>query len=309
MSSPDSIVVANGLTKVFKDFWQRPKVTAVNGIDFEIKRGRIFGLLGPNGSGKSTTIKMLLGLLHPTAGELTVFGQDTSNVANKSRVGYLPEESYLYPHLSAPETLDFYGRLFDLDRATRKLRTAQLLDMVGLNDIGHRTLGEFSKGMARRVGLAQALINDPELIILDEPTSGLDPLGTRQVKDLIIALARRGKTILLSSHLLSDVEDVCDEIVILFNGKVCARGLVDDLLKEQSQVRFTVPNLSPKQVQDALARLRDICADDPVVDHPQRNLEQFFLSAVRDAQQTGVTQTGARASEHLADFLSTESDT
>ncbi|MFM7133636.1 MAG: ABC transporter ATP-binding protein, partial [Planctomycetota bacterium] len=208
-SQQERIVDAVGLTKTFSDFWMRATARAVDGIDFHIDRHEIFGLLGPNGSGKSTTIKMILGLLHRTRGKLVVFGRDPSDVEVKRRIGYLPEETYLYRFLNPEETLDYYGKLFGLDRRTRRRRTGELLDMVGLSQVAHRQAGEFSKGMARRLGLAQALVNDPELLILDEPTSGLDPIGTRQVKDLILELGRRGKTILLTSHLLADVEDVC----------------------------------------------------------------------------------------------------
>ncbi|MFP6907639.1 MAG: ABC transporter ATP-binding protein, partial [Verrucomicrobiota bacterium] len=222
----DIVLSVEGLHKVFKDFWGRPRAKAVNGIDFEVKRGEVFGLLGPNGSGKSTTIKMLLGLLHPTRGKIQVLGKPPRDVQSKVRIGYLPEESYLYPYLTARETLDFYGRLFDLSGPERKQRIDQLLEMVGLQHTGRRTIKEFSKGMARRIGLAQALINNPEIVILDEPTSGLDPIGTRQVKDLIQTLAERGKTVFLSSHLLADVEDVCDRIAILYAGQVQAEGSI-----------------------------------------------------------------------------------
>src|SRR5437899_5816418 len=205
----ETIVAVRGLTKIFKDFWGRPKARAVDNVDFEVRRGEVFGLLGPNGSGKSTTVKLMLGLLHPTRGQIQVFVRSPRHVATKARIGYLPEESYLYRYLNCRETLDFFGNLFDLPKGECRNRAEQLLEMVGLSQAHLRAVGEFSKGMQRRIGLAQALINDPDLIILDEPTSGLDPIGCREVKDLILALARRGKTVILSSHLLSDVEDVC----------------------------------------------------------------------------------------------------
>ena len=172
------------LTKVFRDFWRRPKVRAVDALDIEIHGGEVFGLLGPNGSGKSTTLKILLGLLHPTSGRVRVLGASPRSVRSKRHIGYLPEESYLYSTLTARETLDFYGQLFDLDYRLRRRRIEQLLDMVDLTGAADRAVGEFSKGMGRRLGLAQALINDPKLVILDEPTAGLDPIGCRQVKDL-----------------------------------------------------------------------------------------------------------------------------
>src|SRR6266702_6784569 len=193
----DVIIETRKLTKVYRDFWGRKKKTALNALNLEIRRGEIFGLLGPNGSGKTTTIKLLLGLLFPTSGQALVFGKDASEVTKNERIGYLPEESYLYKFLNAEETLDFYGRLFDMPASVRKQRVDELIDMVGLNWARRRQLREYSKGMTRRIGLAQALINDPELILLDEPTSGLDPIGTREMKDLILRLKKQGKTVIL----------------------------------------------------------------------------------------------------------------
>ena len=228
-----ALVDAAGLTKIFRDFWMRARAKAVDGIDFAIEPGTIFGMLGPNGSGKSTTIKMILGLLRPTSGRLAVFGRPPTDVAVKKHIGFLPEESYLYRYLTPLETLDYYGQLFRIGRAERRRRSEELLEMVGLSAVAHRPVGEFSKGMTRRIGLAQALINDPDLLILDEPTSGLDPIGTRQVKELLIELRGRGKTILLSSHLLGDVQDVCDDMIMLYGGRIQARGTVDELLARQ----------------------------------------------------------------------------
>ena len=182
------VIETRNLTKVYRDFWGRQKVRALNALDLDVKRGEIFGLLGPNGSGKTTTIKLLLGLLFPTSGEALVFGQNAADVEKNERVGFLPEESYLYRFLTAEETLDFYGRLFDMTPQMRKKRANELIETVGLQGARKRQLKEYSKGMTRRIGLAQALINDPELIVLDEPTSGLDPLGTRQMKNLICLL-------------------------------------------------------------------------------------------------------------------------
>ena len=239
----EHIVEAVGLTKIFKDFWMRAKATAVDGISFNINRGELFGLLGPNGSGKSTTIKLILGLLNKTRGRITVFGREPHDVATKKFIGFLPEESYLYPYLNSIETLDYYGRLYGIDAKTRKNRTEELLEMVGLSQVAHRHVGEFSKGMMRRIGIAQALINDPEFLILDEPTSGLDPIGTRQVKDLLLELKKRGKTILLSSHLLSDVEDVCDRMTILYGGRIHAEGTADELLVDTDHTILKVPRV------------------------------------------------------------------
>ena len=224
-SNDTSVIQTVALTKRFKDFWFRPRVVAVDHLDLDIHQNEVFGLLGPNGSGKTTTIKMLLGLLYPTRGRIRVLGKPPTDVSVKSRIGYLPEESYLYRFLDARETLDYYGRLFQIPRAERRRRVEQLLEMVGLTREARRRVGEYSKGMARRIGLAQALINDPDLLILDEPTSGLDPIGTKEIKDLIQFLNReKRKTILLCSHLLADVEDVCQRVTILYGGKVQAIG-------------------------------------------------------------------------------------
>lgn len=300
------VVEAVGLTKIFKDFWNRPKARAVNGLDLSIKKGEVFGLLGPNGSGKSTTIKMILGLLYPTRGELRVFGQDPQKVSIKSRIGYLPEETYLYKYLTAFETLDFYGALFGLDAGQRRERASQLLEMVGLAHAVDRPVGEFSKGMARRIGLAQALINDPDLVILDEPTSGLDPIGCREVKDVIRLLASRGKTVILCSHLLADVQDVCQRVVVLYGGQIRAQGLLSDILREEDKTQIITPKLSEKTV----AELKDFLATHGVggldrvsVDHPGRDLEDFFLEVVRQATEQKVSTAGAHAPGAMPGYL------
>ena len=293
-------IQATDLRKTFRDFWRRPRVEAVRGISFAVPAGQVFGLLGPNGSGKSTTIKMILGLLFPTAGRLEVLGASPRSVAVKSRIGYLPEESYLYPHLTAAETLAFYARLFRLPRADR---IAQLLDMIGLAHARNRPVGEFSKGMARRIGLAQALLNDPDLVILDEPTAGLDPQGTRQVKDLILALAARGKTVLLTSHLLADVEDVCAQVAILFNGRLLAQGTLDSLLAQKDKTTLTFPTpADPATLRQVLAAARAALGAEPDVDHPRQALEPYFLHVVENAARDGAA-SGAVPAAPLAPFL------
>jgi ABC-2 type transport system ATP-binding protein len=302
-TTTETIVAVRGLVKVFKDFWGRPKARAVDNIDFEVRRGEVFGLLGPNGSGKSTTVKMLLGLLYPTRGHIEVFGHSPRHVKTKSRIGYLPEESYLYRYLNSRETLDFFGNLFTLDKKDREARTEQLLDMVGLTQTRTRAVGEFSKGMQRRIGLAQALINDPDLVILDEPTSGLDPIGCREVKDLILALARRGKTVILSSHLLSDVEDVCDRVVILYGGKVQALGTLRELLAKPDSVRITMPPLSREAMQRVLELIkRDVSEDKVRIDTPTQNLESYFLEVVQRARESAET-SGATSGNRVAAYL------
>ncbi|RLS63925.1 MAG: ABC transporter ATP-binding protein [Planctomycetota bacterium] len=298
------IVEATGLTKTFSDFWMRATARAVDGIDFHIDRHEIFGLLGPNGSGKSTTIKMILGLLRRTRGRLIVFGRDPSDVSVKRRIGYLPEETYLYRFLNPTETLDYYGKLFGLDRRIRRRRTEELLEMVGLTQVAHRPAGEFSKGMARRLGLAQALVNDPELLILDEPTSGLDPIGTKQVKDLILELGRRGKTILLTSHLLADVEHVCDRMVILYGGKVRAQGTGDELLSDSTQTLIRTPRLNDatiRAVEATLHRMQNVAIER--VDSPRQTLEELFLDIVERARVEQLATSGAQSGGRIASFL------
>ena len=301
--SEEVVVSVRGLTKVFKDFWGRPKARAVDNVDFDVRRGEVFGLLGPNGSGKSTTVKLLLGLLNPTKGYAEIFGHSPRHVQTKSRIGYLPEESYLYRYLNSRETLDFFGNLFQLSKGDRDNRAEQLLEMVGLNQTRMRTVGEFSKGMQRRIGLAQALINDPDLVILDEPTSGLDPIGCREVKDLIVALARRGKTVILSSHLLSDVEDVCDRVVIYYGGKIQAMGTLKELLARPDTLRITTPVLPRETLERVLEVIRrDIATEKIRVDNPTQNLESYFLDVVQKAraeQETSGAQSGARVAEYL----------
>ena len=296
-------IQAENLSKTFRDFWQRPRVEAVRSISFEIPPGQVFGLLGPNGSGKSTTIKMILGLLFPTAGTLTVLGASPRSTAVKSRIGYLPEESYLYPHLTPLETLTFYARLFRLPAAEARTRIDELLEMIGLAHARHRPVGEFSKGMARRIGLAQALLNDPDLVILDEPTAGLDPQGTRQVKDLILALAARGKTVLLTSHLLADVEDVCQQVAILFNGRILAHGTLDSLLAQKDKTTLTFPTpADPLTLQKVLAAARTALGADPALDHPRQALEPYFLNVIQNAALEG-TASGATPAAPLAPVL------
>ena len=301
---PETVVAVRGLTKVFKDFWGRPKARAVDSVDFEVRRGEVFGLLGPNGSGKSTTVKLILGLLYPTKGHVEVFSHSPRHVATKSRIGYLPEESYLYRYLNSRETLEFFGNLFRLPKRERDDRTEQLLEMVGLSQTRMRAVGEFSKGMQRRIGLAQALINDPDLIILDEPTSGLDPIGCREVKDLILALARRGKTVILSSHLLSDVEDVCDRVVIYYGGKIQAMGTLKDLLATPNTIRITTPTLPRETIERVLEIVRKDVAEDKVsIDTPTQNLERYFLDVVQNARKAAAETSGAVSGARVAAYL------
>lgn len=284
MSELQNAVETQGLTKIFKDFWGRPKVAALRDFDLSVKPGSIVGLLGPNGSGKTTTIRLLLGLLHPTRGRAQVLGHSPQHTRIKQRIGYLPEETYLYPYLNAEETLRFFGALFNLSNAQLQARVRSLIEMVGLEQDRKRPLREYSKGMARRIGLAQALINDPEVLILDEPTSGLDPIGAREIKDFILEFKRRGKTVLLTGHLLSDMEAVCDEISLLIGGKLRLAGPVSDLLARRDRVNIQTSVLD----EGTLAEIREVIRRrqpdaDVAVDHPRQSLEELFLHEVEKA--------------------------
>ncbi len=280
----EAVIETRALSKIYRDFWGRQKVRALKALDLEVNQGEIFGLLGPNGSGKTTTIKLLLGLLFPSEGQALIFGKDATDVSKNERVGYLPEESYLYKFLNAEETLDFYGRLFDLPVEVRKERIEKLLKMVKIDHARKRQLREYSKGMTRRIGLAQALINDPDLILLDEPTSGLDPIGTREMKDMILELRDQGKTIVMCSHLLADVQDVCDRIAILHQGELKELGRVDSLLTVDDVTQIRAKQLSQAcqdEVREVIQRHQGELLE---MDNPTTTLEDLFLSIVSDSE-------------------------
>ena len=298
------LIEASNLTKTFKDFWRRPKSKAVNDISFQIKQGEIIGLLGPNGSGKSTTVKMILGLLYPSSGKLNVFGKSPRDIKTKTKIGYLPEETYLYKYLTARETLDFFGSLFKIPNKEKKERVNQLLKMVGLQNSANRCVGEFSKGMARRIGLAQAMINNPDLVILDEPTSGLDPIGCKEVKELIMLFKKQGKTILVCSHLLSDIEDMCDRVILLYGGKIRAQGTLNKLLKIKDEHTITTTGLSPDEIKKLLDLLRkNLSGDEYVLDNPRMSLESFFLNVIEQAKKANAETYGAEAGGEIPQFL------
>ena len=290
----DEAVVTRNLTKVYKDFWGRDKVRALDDLNLTIHRGEVFGLLGPNGSGKSTTIKLLLGLIFPSRGSATILGQPVGSTVINEKIGFLPEESYLYRFLNGEETLWFYGRLFKIPRRELKKRVPALLDTVGLDAKARkRKLREYSKGMARRIGLAQALINNPELVLLDEPTTGLDPIGTREMKDLILSLKNQGKTVILCSHLLADVQDVCDRITILFRGKMQTLGQVKDLLQVKDVTQIETGTLTPQQIEETREFLRRMGVSQPQVTHPTTTLEDLFIRIVRENTADGRTYTSS----------------
>jgi ABC-2 type transport system ATP-binding protein len=299
------------LSKVYKDFWGRSRVRALDSLNLTINQGEVFGLLGPNGSGKTTTVRLLLGLLFPSRGAVRIFGKNPREVKVKQKIGYMPEESHLYDYLNAEETLDFFGRLFGLTRSERRRRTSALIEMVGLQRARHRAIGEFSKGMARRIGLAQALINDPDLLILDEPTTGLDPLGSREMKRLIEMMKNRGKTVLLCSHLLADVEQVCDRVAILYGGRIQSSGAVSELLTDPEKTEIRTPKLPSEAIEEIRQVVRKYSGDTGNVEvgAPSRNLEDYFLKVIEEARREKIETAGAEAGGPAAAFLSDEKET
>lgn len=287
-------VRTDNLSKVYRDFWGRDKVRALDDLNLTINRGEVFGLLGPNGSGKSTTIKLLLGLIFASGGSATVLGEPAGSTRINEKLGFLPEESYLYRFLNGEETLRFYGQLFKIPRRELNRRVPALLDTVGLDAKARkRKLREYSKGMARRIGLAQALINNPDLVLLDEPTTGLDPIGTREMKDLILSLKAQGKTVLLCSHLLADVQDVCDRITILFRGKMQTIGQVRDLLQVRDVTQIQTRGMNEQQVEEVRTFLNRMGVNDATVTHPTTTLEDLFVRIVRENTPAGQSSVGS----------------
>ena len=280
----NSAVRTEGLTKVYKNFWRRKSVPALTNLNLIIERGEIFGLLGPNGSGKTTTVKLLLGLLFPTSGKSWLLGHSSIDLKVKSKIGFLPEESYLYKFLNAEEILDFYGKLFDIPKIERKSRIDKLIHDVGLNPYRKRLLSQYSKGMLRRIGLAQAIINDPDLVILDEPTSGLDPIASREIKDLILDFKRQGKTVILCSHLLADVQNICDRVAILNKGVLQVMGNVRELLSQKDVIEFVVKNLSDKDIQEVEAFIHSRNGNVLSINHPVSTLEELFLTIIQQSK-------------------------
>jgi ABC-2 type transport system ATP-binding protein len=231
-TATEPVIRLAGLTKSFRGHLGIGRTVAVSGLDLEIHRGEVFGLLGPNGAGKTTTLKMMLGLLRPSAGEVRLLGGPPSNPASRARVGYLPENPYFYDYLTAGEFLDFYGRLQGMKGESRRRRTGAAMKLVGLEGRERTALRKFSKGMIQRVGLAQAIQHEPEVVILDEPMSGLDPIGRREVRDLILSLKGSGRTVFFSSHILQDAEMVCDRVAIIKEGKLRSVGRLEEMVSE-----------------------------------------------------------------------------
>lgn len=277
--SEEPVVACRNLGKTYRAGFRR-RVDALSGLSFSVRRGTVFALVGPNGSGKTTTLKLLTGLARPTAGEVLLWGAPPSQRSVRARMGFLPEESYLPRFLTGREAVDFYARLYGLSVTARRARIPPLLERVGLSTAADRPIREYSKGMARRVGLAQALVADPELVVLDEPTSGLDPVATREVKDLVSDLARAGKTVIVSSHLLSDLESIADELVILAGGRPRIQGSVQGLLTETRRVLIEAEGLSPEGLAACLAAVTANGGRVVRNDHPRKTLEEVFLEAI-----------------------------
>ena len=285
METPSDIpaVRIRDLKKVFPVHLRRRQVTALRGLSLDIPAGHVYGLLGPNGSGKSTTLKILLGLVTPTSGTSEIFGVPSSRVASRAEVGFLPENPYFYKFLTGSETIAFYGRLCGLGGRPLRTRVAELLDLVGLQDAGDRRISGYSKGMLQRIGLAQAMVHDPRLLILDEPTAGVDPAGSRQIRDLILRLKERGKTVLLTSHLLEQVQEVCNRVGILAKGELVREGSLEILTGVTGQTEYLIENAGP-ELQAEIARLAASHGARLVAARtPQLDLETVFLKATEEA--------------------------
>ncbi len=274
-------VSLKNITRVYPVPLRRERLVAVRDLSLEVREGEVYGLLGPNGSGKSTTLKILLGLVTPTSGTAEVFGHDSRDFAARSEVGFLPENPYFYKFLTGAETLRFYGRLCGLRGAPLKARIEELLTLVGLEDARNRRVGGYSKGMLQRIGLAQAIIQDPRLVVLDEPTAGVDPSGSRQIRDLILGLKARGMTVLLTSHLLEQVQEVCDRVGIMARGRLLREGKLEDLVSVDNQTQFVVQDAPPElaaQIEALVAKNGGALVE---TRRPQRTLERVFLEVTR----------------------------
>lgn len=287
MTEATPAVEIRHLVKDFKTSFKRQPLRAVDDVSIRIMPGEVYGLIGPNGSGKSTTMKALLGLVAPTSGECSIFGKDSLKVDSRNEVGFLPENPYFYKHLSGEETLKFYGKLCGIKGAKLRDRVKELLELVDLEGASHRRIGGYSKGMLQRIGLAQALIQEPQLVILDEPTAGVDPVGSREIRDLIFKLRERGITVFLCSHLLEQVQEVCDHVGIIFRGKMVKEGRLEDLIAIEDQTELVMKDASPELV----AEIEALIAKDGTAEHvrtgkPRTTLERLFLRETRSREET-----------------------
>jgi ABC-2 type transport system ATP-binding protein len=275
----NAAVAIRSLTKIYPVPFAQRSVQALRNLDLEVPPGQVYGLLGPNGSGKSTTLKILLGLVSPTRGSTAIFGRDSREVASREMVGFLPENPYFYKYLTARETLRFFGKLSGLRRKGLAERSDELLDIVGLTAASDRRLSTYSKGMLQRIGLAQALIHDPKLLVLDEPTAGVDPAGSREICNLILGLKARGITVLLSSHLLAQAEEICDRVGILADGRLIREGRLEDLISSKTRTELVLENAS----DEALSEVEKLVANrgGRIVSRRKATttLEQVFLEA------------------------------
>jgi ABC-2 type transport system ATP-binding protein len=277
-------IETNKLTKRYQLGWRKGEVLALDTLDLQVQEGEIYGLLGPNGSGKSTTLKLVLNLILPTSGDARIFGRDCMTVGSRLDVGFLPENPYFYRYLTGAETLKFYGRLCGVSASQINGRIEELLNLTGMTDSRNRRLSGYSKGMLQRIGIAQAMIHNPRLVLLDEPTAGVDPIGSRDIRDMIFRLKKMGKTVLLCSHLLEQVQEVCDRIAILHRGKRIMEGHVKDLVSDQRRLQIMVENFPENQHEELRKFIESKGGKFLAADHPQSTLESMFLEAVKKAK-------------------------
>lgn len=288
MNEPTPAISIQGLTKDFAVTLRGVKLRAVDDLSLRVEQGQVFGLLGPNGSGKSTTIKVILGLLAPTVGEVKVFGVSSDKVESRRNVGYLPEAPYFYRYLSGRELVRFYARVCGVARSELKARVDDVIDWVGLSRAADRRVGTYSKGMLQRIGLAQALVHDPKLIVLDEPTAGVDPVGSAEMCELILKLKHQGKTVLITSHLLAQIEDVCDHVAILDHGKLIVQGSLLDLVGQRDRQALIVDPLPPAEIEALRGWLASRGHTLNAIEQPRARLDQLFLSKISRPGQGGV---------------------
>lgn len=281
-------VSVNHLTKIFKGSLGKGAFRAVHDLTLEVKAGEVYGLIGPNGSGKSTTMKVVLGLLKATEGTTSIFGVPSTEVASRHSVGFLPENPYFYKHLNGRETLQFYGSLCGMHGAGLKNRVSEMLELTGLEDAASRRVGGYSKGMLQRLGLAQALIHEPRLLVLDEPTAGVDPAGSRKIRDLIIEFRSRGITVLVTSHLLEQMQEVCDRVGIMAHGRMVREGRLDELIAVENQTEMVLENASPALLAKINELVKAEGGDARLLrsGHPRTTLERLFLEATHETKKS-----------------------